>query len=611
MLQISKFFTFFLIITLLCSCTTTQPSSHFEVIEEQLKALYLLPVEVQAEMVIEIMDVNPLFSHQIMKYLIKTKVVHNSTINIISQVKRLSIQKILASLKAVPVVITPLYHSASVTINSGELTSKYYLQYKEKGASAWLPQFSLNNDTNSGSFTTSIINLKENMSYVIRISQDAQFKGSELYQFTTNTKPIFSATNIYRLSDIYHGGVLDLVKLNIKGSKNNWVKIIGDDNTVISTSDEVESSINIGSNSYIYFENITINGGGRNAVSTNEAHHIWFNGCNISHWGREPRDVRDGKFYAKKGDNKPINYDSAFSLIKTGVVTIENCQVHSPRTKANSWKRGHPHGANAVLVDANHPIRDYKGQIVIRNNRFYGTDQHRFNDVIESRNNGSSYGGFVRDSAIYNNYLAYANDDIIEIDGSQSNVLIYNNDIEQGYCGISAIPNRQGPSYIFNNYIHNLGDQNNRSWAAIKLGGLVSRPAGKVNIFNNLIKTNSNGIASAKYSGDSTFWANVWSNIIIASQYKKNSYGYSVLEKSPFSENKYHNNFVFNSITKSSLIRVKDNRLFLENNHKHSFLNADNMDSQVTLPASYVVQSSITKILNNNDNIIIGLTSNN
>ena len=555
-----------LIIVLLCSCTNMSSSLNFDEIKVELKAASLLPKNHQYEKIVSISNSSPLNSFRIVKYLIKNKILPNATIKKFAQAKRISLKKVLESLDMTGALITPLYHSASVTVHSEDSNTDYFMRYKPQGSLKWLTS-TLDYDLSSDLFTGSIFNLTENMSYEVQISKDNSFKNTSSYKFTTKTTPDFLASNIYNLSDIYDDGVLDLVKLNLKGSENNWIKIIGDDNTVISTSDAFESAINIGSNSYIYFENITISGGGRSAVSSNQAHHIWFNGCDISQWGRITREVRDGKSYAQKGDNRPINYDSAFSLIKTGVVTIENCQVHSPRTKANSWKRGHPHGANAVLVDASHSNQDYQGQIVIRNNRFYGTDQHRFNDVIESRNNGSSYGGFVRDSAIYNNYLAFANDDIIEIDGSQSNVLIYNNEIEQGYCGISAIPNRQGPSYIFNNYIHNLGDEDNRSWAAIKLGGLVSRPAGKVNIFNNFIKTNSNGIASAKYNGDSTFWVDAWSNIIIASNYKKNGYGYGVLELKPFKDNKYNNNFLYNIVTKNSLVRVSDNKTFYQNNY--------------------------------------------
>lgn len=608
MLSKIKTVSFFIILCQLFSCTTSNLQLGFSEIQVELTAISRLSTKVQPKKIIEVMELNPIFSEKIIKYLLETKIVPNKTINIIAQSKKISIQKILTSIADKPNVLTPLYHSASITIRPEVTSQKYQLKYKSENDLEWSNPVLLDYEPNSGAFSASIVNLSEDTLYEVRILSLQDPNYLDVAQFTTKGTVHFSAGNTYKLSAIYSGGVLDLVKLKISGSENNWVKIVGDSYTVISTTDAVNSAINIGSNSYIYFENIIINGGGRHAISSNKAHHIRFNGCNISNWGRATQFVSEGKPYANKGDSKPINYDSAFSLVKTGVVTIENCHVHSPRSKSNSWRHGHPNGPNALLVDAGHPNKSYQGQIVIRNNRFYGEDRHRFNDVIETKSNDSPFGGFVRDSAIYSNYLAYANDDIIEIDGNQMNVLVYDNEIEQGYCGISAIPNRQGPSYIFNNYIHNLGDENQSSWAAIKLGGLVSRPGGKVNIFNNIIKTKSNGIASAKYMNDSTFWADVWSNIIISNDYKTGAIGYSIIEKMPFSGNRYNNNFVFNSIMKKGFVKVKFNRIFAEKNHNHVPVTVKHIQSRVTLPGSYRHNYTIKGIITNRETMIIGLT---
>lgn len=601
-----KFFTLCFLMNLLCSYAIAQSSIEFEDIEEQLGIISALPTSVQPEKILQLMQEEPLFTYRIIKHLIESDVMPNTTIDIVVEEKRLSVQKVLSSIEAEPVVITPLYHSASVTLNSANKKALYLMQYKERSVSNWLTS-SLDYDISSDTFTTSLLNLKEDMNYEVRIFKGSYYNKTGYYTFSTKGKPSFLAKNTYNLSDIYDGGVLDLVALDIKGDENNWVKIINDNNTVISTTDEFENAINIGSNSYLYFENITINGGGKNGVSSDKAHHIWFNGCNISNWGRESHYEKNGFFYAKEDDTSPINYDSAFALIRTGVVTIENCEVHSPRSKANNWGTGHPYGANAFLVHALHPEVAFQGQIVIRNNQFYGTDEHRFNDVIESRDNGSSLGGFIRDSAIYDNYLAYANDDIIEIDGSQNNVLIYNNEIEQGFCGISALPNRQGPSYIFNNYIHNLGDDRDKAWAAIKLGGLVSRPAGKVNIFNNLINSNNNGIAYAGYSNDTTFWADVWSNVIITNDYDKDKAGYGVIENLPFNLNEYNDNFLFNTIIKGSLMKVMDNHDFVDNNYDALPRNYSDDNSPFVIIDENEIAKANNKHINTGYKLTIGI----
>ena len=188
-------------------------------------------------------------------------------------------------------------------------------------------------------------------------------------------------------------------------------------------------------------------------------------------------------------------------------------------------------------------------------NRFYGTPDHRFNDVIEGRGNFDRSGAFVRDSAIYNNYLAFANDDLIEIDGGQANVLVYDNEMTQGYCGISTAPNMIGPSYVFHNYIHDLGDERGKEWTAIKMGGLMSRPGGVTNVFENLIITNRNGIASSGVAGDSTYWVNAKNNIIITRSYN-NMVGYGIYDKHLYEGSVFKNNLIYNTASNGPFVQA-------------------------------------------------------
>ncbi|MDP5032383.1 right-handed parallel beta-helix repeat-containing protein, partial [Paraglaciecola sp.] len=404
--------------------------------------------------------------------------------------------------------IVPLINSASLTVYNQTEGAETRLWFKSSDSDKWLPALSLQWEPIMGALSGSIVRLQADTAYDIKLEylDDSDVTEERLYSFKTrpNSPPI-DPEKIYYLSDIYTGGQLNLTTLGIEGSETGWALIKGDGVEIIAGTED-ESAIDIGSQSFIKFENIHVIGGKKYGVKSKNAHHIWIKGCDISQYGRVGEDMRDGVAYDTSESTTPINYDSGIYLTNTGVVTIEDCEIHDPNGKANNWGYGHPNGPNAMLLSAYHPDEEYRGQYIIRNNRFYGTAEHRFNDVIESRSNGRIWGGFVRDSAIHNNYLAYANDDIIELDGGQSNVLFYNNEIEQGYCGVSAIPNMLGPSYIFNNFIHNLGDERQKSWAAIKLGGLISAPAGLVNIFENLIVTSSNGIASAGFKSDSTFW---------------------------------------------------------------------------------------------------------
>ena len=194
---------------------------------------------------------------------------------------------------------------------------------------------------------------------------------------------------------------------------------------------------------------------------------------------------------------------------------------------------------------AYHPDVEKRGQFIIRNNRLYGSDDKRFNDVIEGRKNAWRVGGFVRDSAIYGNYIAYANDDLIEIDGGQSNVLVYDNELTQGYVGISIAPNRLGPSYIFHNLIYNLGDERGREWTSIKAGGLLSQPAGVTRVYENVILTNRNGISASSFQGDKTFWIETQNNVIITRN-NSNMVGYGIYDEQQFLSSHFFNDVIYN-----------------------------------------------------------------
>ena len=155
-------------------------------------------------------------------------------------------------------------------------------------------------------------------------------------------------------------------------------------------------------------------------------------------------------------------------------------------------------------------------------------------------------GGFVRDSAIYGNYLAFANDDLLEIDGGQRNVLVYNNEFTKGYAGISIAPNRLGPSYLFHNYIHDLGDERGKEWTAIKAGGLLSKPTGKTYIIENIINTDRNGIAGSSVGGDKTFWIEASNNIII-NRLHNTAVGLGIYDIEKYHLSKFTNNLIFNT----------------------------------------------------------------
>ncbi|MBJ2135072.1 right-handed parallel beta-helix repeat-containing protein [Paraglaciecola chathamensis] len=444
--------------------------------------------------------------------------------------------------------IVPLMESASITLYNQTENASAEIQFKAQNDTQWQQGLALQWEPIQGALSGSIVYLTPNTQYEVKVSlsENGVLLSEEQYSFTTRAEsPPIDPDKIYYLSEIYQGGQLDIEALGIEGNANGWAKIIGDGVTI--QADEGDNSaIYIGRQNYIMLENITTKGGFRYGIHGYKAHHVWIKGANISEFGRVATEYREGKGYDTVNKTWLINYDSGIYLERSGIVVIENSEIHSPNGKANSWEYGHPNGPNAFQIWGYHDTEAYRGQYIVRNNRFYGTPEKRFNDVIEGRSNFKRSGAFVRDSAIYNNYLAYANDDLIELDGGQANVLFYNNELTQGYCGISTAPNMIGPSYIFHNYIHDLGDERGKEWAAIKMGGIMSRPAGITNVFENLIITNRNGIAGARVDNDDTFWVNARNNIVITRQYS-NMVGYGIFDRQLYADSTLVNNVIYNT----------------------------------------------------------------
>lgn len=468
-----------------------------------------------------------------------------------------------ASASGFPNTATPLINSIGLVVYGHSEDSTASVRYMAADDIHWKEGLNLTWEPIYGSFAGSIVYLEANTTYDIEVDIADASGNSITHAFTTTTKPNsppIDPNNIHYLSAIYSGGQLDLEALNISGNENGYAKIIGDGQT-IEVGDDIIAAVNIGSQSYIMLENLTIKGGKRYGIHAKKAHHIWIKGCNISEFGRKAVDIRSGVAYSSTTSNSPINYDSGIYLERSGIAVIEECEVHSPNLGANNWGVGHPKGANALQIWAYHDSDEFRGEFIVRNNRLYGAANHRFNDVIEGRENFERRGGFVRNSAIYGNYLAYANDDLIEIDGGQQNVLVYGNEMEQGYAGVSIAPNMLGPSYVFHNYIHDLGDDRGKEWTAIKAGGLISRPAGKTFIFENYINTNRNGIASSNVANDSTYWVTMKNNIIV-NRYQNNLVGLGIYDKEKYYKSEFLNNVIYNTSANRDLVEVSTESYF-------------------------------------------------
>ncbi|RMD85333.1 MAG: right-handed parallel beta-helix repeat-containing protein, partial [Lentisphaerae bacterium] len=278
------------------------------------------------------------------------------------------------------------------------------------------------------------------------------------------------------------------------GTAGAWVRYTASPGTVIDGGEEEEAAITIENKAYVILENLAIRGGRRHGIRLKNVHHVIVRNCDIAGYGRIGQ-LRNGRAY--DADGKPINYDAGVYLDGVHHLTIEHCYIHDPRNRANHWGYGHPLGPTGIFVHVAEP-----GGLVIRYNDIIGSQEHRWNDAIEGYGNGKLYGGPRCDADIYGNFLAFANDDGIELDGGQRNIRFYGNKIEGALCGISTAPNLVGPTFIHHNLVVNLGDERGFCGSVIKNGGGSTYSHGVSCFYHNTFVTAGKGISAVGFGRD-------------------------------------------------------------------------------------------------------------
>ncbi len=394
---------------------------------------------------------------------------------------------------AAPLRIVPTYENASIYVEAvtpGSPIPK--IKYREKGAADWLDAHKLSISANDSTPRGSLFGLRENTTYEVRC-EDPQGALLSAGEFTTLADQVPIARTIHLRDLSPDGGPL---LIDQSGTADGWIRYVSDPGFVIDGGARDEEAVLLDGVRYVILEGATIRGGRRHGIQIKNSENVRIRNCDISGFGRVGiQDLSRHGMYFMPGDTEPINYDAGLYVNLSGSVTIENNYVHDPRNHANSWFYGHPAGPSAIFVRS-------KGGQVIRYNDLVGSDEHRWNDVIEGYGNQKVDGGFNQDSDIYGNYLAYANDDGTELDGGQCNVRFYGNKIEGGLCGISTAPNLRGPSYVFNNLVVNLGDERGAASAAVKNGGGTTYSLGKTYFYHNTFFTFGHGITAVGFGSD-------------------------------------------------------------------------------------------------------------
>ncbi len=384
---------------------------------------------------------------------------------------------------ALTLKLTPGYEACSIEIDQCKATEidafQSEVSFRIEGASEWLPALPLAYDAKFKVARGSLMNLKENTSYQLRVAVTDSSKKEVLEQ---SFKTLSSQVQIAKTIEIGPETKLPLA-IKESGTANGYIRYTAKPGFVLDGGEEMSDVIRLVKVEYIILDGLTIRGGRINGIRMANASHIQILNCDIAGFSRIGihRPDLDGKFY-EEGKAKPLNNDAGIRINDCDDVLVERCYIHDPRATANSWFYSHPAGPNAILVGGT-------SQAVFRYNDFIGSDLHRWNDAVEGIGNGSERGSVYRDAEITGNYFAFGSDDGMELDGGQQNCRFMYNKTEGMLCGVSTAPCLIGPSYVVGNLFCSPGDTVGYTNTAVKNNFSVAG-RGKIHFLHNTMVGN-------------------------------------------------------------------------------------------------------------------------
>ena len=376
------------------------------------------------------------------------------------------------------------------------------LQFRKKGGE-WQQAFAPVHFYEDGNTTTglvmneyrgSIVKLDENTTYEVRFCDgDKVLKQGK---FTTWKTDVPVAKTIYIDADTFKAPYM----ISAKGQPNGWIRYTTRNGKKI-VNKPGKTAFIVKNARYVLLDDMVIDGGknNREVILVENSKGVRIRNCEITGWGRVgvQRFDAKGQYFEhrmvsrilKNQKAHSINYDGAINL-KSGSseIVVERCYIHDPASHANSWFYSHPAGPQAIML--NKPDHS----VVIRYNDFIGSDEHRFNDAVESNGNFHSDGGIRRDADVYGNFMIYCNDDNIELDGGQLNVRCFWNRFEASLCGVSIQGCMVSPVYLFENLFSGMCEEFGAGGQTIKTGGGKHGIEATAFIFNNTLIDRGIGI---------------------------------------------------------------------------------------------------------------------
>ena len=384
--------------------------------------------------------------------------------------------------------VVPGYQVCSVYLencgNGENDTFPHELFYRRVGETQWETAYPLVYMQKEKQARGSLLGLAEDSEYELRLPFG---NGGETGKLSERFRTLSVNVPIARTVEITAGTKFPLV-IRESGSPQGYIRYTAKPGVVIDGGDEAEAAVLLDNCRYVILDGLTIRGGRRYGIKATDSSFFQIIRCDVSGFGRlGPLKLSPKVGAYRDMDGKAINYDGGITLIGGGPALVERNFVHDPRSTSTPWFYAHPCGPSAMYV--------YKiKQLAVRYNDFPGSDEHRWNDVIEGGGNGRNDGSAYRDAEIAGNYLAFGNDDGMELDGGQMNCRFFGNKSEGLLCGVSTAPCLLGPSYVYRNVFFADGDIFGFTNCAVK-NMFSTIGDGRIHLVNNTMTGKGGGIS--------------------------------------------------------------------------------------------------------------------
>ena len=390
----------------------------------------------------------------------------------------------------------PCFNSCSVEMNCPEEIAGLSLEYRKAGTHGWKKAEILPFYKDQPGYRTSITRLEEDTAYDVRFCVDGREICSSRFFTWQSDVPIAKTIVIDPDKATFP------IRLSESGTPQGWIKYTAPQGKVFFNKGK-EPTFKVEDARYVILEGMEFKGPQNHdgTVYVKNSTGVRIRNCEMYDFGRVAPLLYDN-WGRPTLNGKRVNYDGAIQIFEgCSEIVIERCYIHDSAGRSCSWRYAHPVGTEAVMMYR--PAHS----TVIRYNDFIGSDLHRFNDCVESNGNFSEDGGFNRDADIYGNFMIFANDDCIELDGGQRNVRCFDNRFEGSLVGCSIQGCMVSPSFVFGNILSGLGEEFGSVGRGIKTGSGKHGAEARTYIYDNIWYNNCGGIDMMP-----TLEAHLWNN---------------------------------------------------------------------------------------------------